>query len=121
MGYVSSEIFMSLLLSAADLFIHPTRADSFGLVLAESIACGTPAVTFDIGGCSDIIKNNVSGILITPFDVETFADKSIELLNNNEKLAALSESSREFAEKHFDLADIAKQHYELFTSIISKR
>lgn len=121
MGYVSSEIFMSLLLSAADLFIHPTRADSFGLVLAESIACGTPAVTFDIGGCSDIIKNNVSGILIKPFDVETFADKSIELLNNKEKLAALSESSREFAEQHFDLADIAKQHFELFTSIISKR
>jgi glycosyltransferase involved in cell wall biosynthesis len=120
-GYVTSEKFMPMLLSAADLFIYPTRADSFGLVLAESIACGTPAVTFDIGGCSDIIKNNVSGVLIKPFDVETFADKSLELLNNNKKLAALSESSREFAAAHFDLADIARQHFELFTSIIKKR
>lgn len=120
-GYVTSEKFMSLLFSAADLFIYPTRADSFGLVLAESIACGTPAVTFDIGGCSDIIKNNVSGILIKPFDVETFADKSIELLNKKKKLAALSESSRRFAEQNFDLKDIAKKHFELFTSIIKKR
>lgn len=120
-GYVTSEKFMSLLLSAADLFIYPTRADSFGLVLAESIACGTPAVTFDIGGCSDIIKNDVSGILIKPFDIETFSDKSIELLNNKKKLAALSESSRKFAEQHFDLENIAKQHFELFSSTIRKQ
>jgi glycosyltransferase involved in cell wall biosynthesis len=120
-GYVTSEKFMTILLSAADLFIYPTRADSFGLVLAESIACGTPAVTFDVGGCSDIIKDNISGVLIKPFDVETFTDKSLELLNNKEKLAALSASSREFAAAHFDLADIAKQHFELFTTIIKKR
>lgn len=117
-GYVTSEKFMTLLLSAADLFINPTRADSFGLVLAESIACGTPAVTFDVGGCRDVIRDDVNGSLITPFDTETFADKTIEILSDKEKLERLSDSSLKFAEAHFSIRDIAKKHYELFTSII---
>ncbi|MCP5048491.1 MAG: glycosyltransferase, partial [bacterium] len=120
-GYVTSERFMSMLLSAADLFIYPTRADSFGLVLAESIACGTPAVTFDIGGCGDIIKEGTSGVTVPPFHVDTFADKTLELLEDEDQLNALSTSSRRFATKHFDLADMAKAHYDHFQSIIKEK
>jgi len=38
---------MALYFSAVDIFLYPTLADSFGLVVAESIACGCPVVTFD--------------------------------------------------------------------------
>jgi glycosyltransferase involved in cell wall biosynthesis len=117
MGYINNEKLITILLSAADLFIYPTRADSLGLVLVEAIACGTPCITFDLGGCRDVIQNDVSGYLIEPFAVEKFANKTIEVLNNKEKLESLSKTSRKFAQQHFDIADMAKRYYDLFSSI----
>ncbi len=119
-GYVSSQVFMPILLSAADLFVYPTRADSFGLVLAETIACGTPAVTFAIGGCSDIIQDHISGVLVKPFDVDTFAKHTLRLLGNTRELNQLSCSARLFAEQTFGIETMAKTHYELFNAIIAK-
>lgn len=117
MGYIHNEKLVTILLSAADLFIYPTRADSLGLVLVESIACGTPCITFDLGGCTDVIQNEVSGYLIEPFDTKKFARQTIEILNNKKKLAILSQTSRKFAEENFNIKDMAKRYYELFSSL----
>jgi glycosyltransferase involved in cell wall biosynthesis len=118
MGYVNNEELISILLSAADLFIYPTRADSLGLVLVESIACGTPCITFAVGGCQDVIKNDVNGYLIEPFDTEAFAIKTVELLNQPEKREKLSAEARKFAQDHFDLKDMAAAYYRLFQQIL---
>ena len=53
--YVSSDRLKSIAFSAADLFIFPTRADNLPLVLQESMACGTPIVSFKIGGVPDLV------------------------------------------------------------------
>ena len=49
LGYVSSDRLKSIAYSAADLFIFPTHADNLPLVVQESMACGTPVVSFKIG------------------------------------------------------------------------
>lgn len=120
-GYVDSEQLVAVLLSAADLFIYPTRADTMPLVLMEAIACGTPCITFDIGGCGDIIRDDTGGYLIKPFDIETFADKTIEILSDNKKLEELSRTARQFAKEHFSLETMARAYHQLFSNIISKR
>jgi glycosyltransferase involved in cell wall biosynthesis len=120
-GYVSSQSFMPLLYSAADLMIYPTRADTFPLVLVESVASGTPAITFDIGGCGDIIRSNTSGVLVPSFDIDSFAAQTLQLLDNPAQLAQLSASARNFAEEHLDIAGMAKKHYELFTNITAAK
>lgn len=43
--------------NAADVFLYPTLADSFGLVVAESIACGCPVVTFQTWWVPEIVKH----------------------------------------------------------------
>jgi len=113
-GYVSSQQFMTQLLSAADLFIYPTKADTAPLVLMETIACGTPAVTFNIGGCSDMIRDEVSGIVVEPFEIDTFVTHTINLLKDENRLQKLSISARQLAENDFDIKDMANKHYELF-------
>ncbi len=117
MGYINSEKLIRILLSAADLFIYPTKADSLGLVLVESIACGTPCITFDVGGCGDVIKNGISGQLIAPFDTTAFAETTLQLLKDKDRLNALSLSARKWAEAHFSVKDMARKYYELFQSI----
>ena len=48
---------MALYFSAADIFLYPTLADSFGLVVAESLACWCPVITFNTWWVPEIITN----------------------------------------------------------------
>ncbi len=117
MGYIHEEL-VSVLLSASDLFIYPSRADSLGLVLVESIASGTPCITFSVGGCTDVIEDGVGGYRIDPFDTEAFAAKTVEMLKDREKLEKLSVTARQYARDHFDLKDMAAAYYRLFEQIL---
>lgn len=75
----------SVAYSAADLFISPTRADNFPLVLQESMACGTPMVSLNMGGGPNLVRPKITGYLAEPEDVNDFCNGIVELLENNEK------------------------------------
>jgi glycosyltransferase involved in cell wall biosynthesis len=47
----------------ADVFVFPSRTDTFGLVMAEAIACGTPVAAYPVRGPVDVVAHGVSGIL----------------------------------------------------------
>ena len=51
--------------TAADIFINPTREDTYPTVNCESIACGTPVISFSTGGCPETLKG---GGVITPLN-----------------------------------------------------
>ena len=115
--YIKDEKKLSELLSATDLYIYPTKADTLPNVLIEAIACGTPCITFDIGGCEDIIKNDVSGYLIPQSDLNLFCEKSIELLGDKEQLNILSHSCRQYAEKYFSIDLMANRYFKIFEEL----
>ena len=117
-GYVRSDILMATFLSASDLLIYPTRADNLPNVLIEAISCGTPCVTFDIGGSAEIIEDGISGSVIPPFDTEMFSSKAIEVLEDHGRQRFLSTNARESAETRFTLEQMCKNYYNLFRRTI---
>jgi glycosyltransferase involved in cell wall biosynthesis len=50
-------------LSSADVFVFPSRTDTFGLVLLEAMACGTPVAAYPVTGPIDVVKRGVTGVL----------------------------------------------------------
>ncbi|MBR5500051.1 MAG: glycosyltransferase [Clostridia bacterium] len=60
--------------SAADLFVNPTREENFPTVNIESLACGTPVLTFDTGGSSEIIDEH-SGAVVDENNVDSIEQK----------------------------------------------
>ncbi|RJX28612.1 MAG: glycosyltransferase family 1 protein [Desulfurivibrio sp.] len=50
-------------LAAADVFVFPSRTDTFGLVMLEALACGVPVAAFPVTGPKNIIRQGVTGIL----------------------------------------------------------
>jgi glycosyltransferase involved in cell wall biosynthesis len=48
--------------SAADVFVFPSRTDTFGLVILEALACGTPVAAFPVTGPKDVLTNTVGKI-----------------------------------------------------------
>ncbi|POS70004.1 glycosyl transferase group 1 [Diaporthe helianthi] len=71
--------------ASADLFLHCSVSETFGLVVLESFASGVPVVARDMGGPSDTVDDGVSGFLTPPDDLSAFVDKVI-LLANDKKL-----------------------------------
>ena len=47
----------------ADVFVFPSRTDTFGLVLAEAMACGTPVAAYPVRGPIDVVTDPVAGVL----------------------------------------------------------
>ncbi len=72
---------LAQLYSIADLFVNPTREDTFPTVNIESIACGTPVLTFKTGGSPEII-NELCGSIVDCDDVENLKKEIIRICEN---------------------------------------
>jgi glycosyltransferase involved in cell wall biosynthesis len=67
------------LLQASDLFLLATVGEAFGLVLAETMACGVPVVGSRAGAIPEVVKDGETGLLVHPRDPVALAD-GIEML-----------------------------------------
>jgi glycosyltransferase involved in cell wall biosynthesis len=117
-GYLSNEIDLAKLYSAADIVIVPSRQESFSQVSLEAISCGTPVVAFDYSGPRDIIKHKVNGYLANPYDPKDLA-KGIEwIFDSLSKSNQLCIKAREIAIEKFDIKKVAQSHIDLYNRIL---
>jgi len=94
LGYLDSDRLKSVAYSAADLFLFPTRADNLPLVLQESMACGTPMVSFKIGGVPDLVRPNLTGYLAKAENPQDFCRGVVQLLEDASLREKMSETCR---------------------------
>jgi len=72
--------------AAADIYVSPSREDSFGMPVAEAMACGLPVITSAFAGVSSLIHDGTDGfVLRDPHDVESLA-KLIRMLYEQPEL-----------------------------------
>ena len=71
-------------LLAGDLFVLPSKSESYGYVLHEAGLAGLPVIATDVGGIPDIIKNNQTGRLIKPDNVEELVKEINDFLNHGD-------------------------------------
>lgn len=72
-GSIGDPYQMAQLYNAADVMCVPSRQDNLPNTIAESLACCTPIVAFNIGGIPDMVEHQVNGYLAKPFDTEDFS------------------------------------------------
>ncbi|MBL1200344.1 MAG: glycosyltransferase [Nostoc sp. GBBB01] len=118
LGYVSSARLKVIAYSAADLFLFPTRADAFGLVAQEAAACGTPTVSFKVGGVPDIVRPGVTGYLAQPEDVQDFSNGILQLLEDENLRQSMSENCRQIAITEYPLELQAQRYIDLYTQVL---
>jgi glycosyltransferase involved in cell wall biosynthesis len=54
---------LARVVASADVFVFPSRTDTFGLVLLEAMACGVPVAAYPVTGPVDVVVNGVTGVL----------------------------------------------------------
>ena len=89
-------------MSMMDVLVHPTYREGFGKVIQEGMGMGLPIITTDIPGPSEVIENNISGILAEVKNSDDLAEK-MELIYNDENMRnSFAKEGRIRAEKYFD-------------------
>lgn len=89
------------LLNAADIVILPSRFETFGLVLAEGMSMGKPAVAFSVGGTPELIRDGKTGFLVEKNNEKELYEK-IKLLDTDRTLLSkLSQESIQWVHNHF--------------------
>lgn len=118
-GKISDDLLQACY-AAADLFVMPNipvkgDMEGFGIVLLEANRAGVPAISSDIEGMRDVIKQGVNGFRVPHSNADLFADKISETLSGD--LMALSASSKKYAIENFSWNSVAERYVDFLRSL----
>src|ERR1019366_9086782 len=102
------------LLTSADLYLLPTDRESFGLSALEALACGVPALAYDVGGIREVVKNGVTGALLPVGDVDGLAEFAVALFHDPARWSARSAAAAADARDRFSRDDIVARYERLY-------
>lgn len=118
-GFVDDERLLEYYLNS-DIFVFPSRRESFGLVLAEAMASSLPVISTTAGAIPEVVENGVTGILVPPEDPEKLASAVINLLDDSEKMKLMGLMGKERVEKYFTWNKVAIRAIDCYNEIVKK-
>jgi glycosyltransferase involved in cell wall biosynthesis len=118
MGYVTDNRWLSMIYSAADLFVIPSLQDNLPNTVLESMACGTPVLGFDVGGIPDMVRPGRTGHLVTVGDSVALHHAMTQLLNAPSVLRQMGDECRKVAMEEYSYELSAARHAALYESLV---
>lgn len=103
--------------TSADVFVSPALGgESFGIVLIEAMAAGTPVVASDIPGYRSVLRDGVHGLLVRPDDPRALADAIDTLLDHPARREAMGRDARRYVQA-FDWRAVTGRLREVYASV----
>jgi glycosyltransferase involved in cell wall biosynthesis len=115
-AYATSTVYVGL--SRIDREIN---AEGFGIAFVEAAASGVPAIAGDSGGVRSAVRDNETGIVVNPTNVEGITAAIRSLLRNADKRAAMGRAGRAAVESHYNWDRVARETREFTYNVIGER
>jgi glycosyltransferase involved in cell wall biosynthesis len=96
-------------LERADVFVHTSRWEGFGIVLLEAMLAGVPVVATRVSAVPEIVADGQTGVLVEAGDAEGVARELAGLLGDPERRRRLGEAGRERARTEFSVARMVER------------
>jgi glycosyltransferase involved in cell wall biosynthesis len=100
-----------------DILLMTSDNEGTPLTVMESSFAGVPCIGTDVGSMKEIVKNGVNGFLVEP-DIGLLADKIEELVRDIPILLRLKQTSKTYAQDHFNIRDYVVAHQNLYLSLV---
>jgi glycosyltransferase involved in cell wall biosynthesis len=88
-------------LTAADIFVLPSFAEGVPVVLMEAMGAELPVIATYVGGMTELVDDEVNGLLVRPFDTEQLTDAVRRLVEDPELRQRLGRAGRRTVLEHF--------------------
>ena len=110
------------ILASADVLLHPTRREAFGLVIIEAMAAGKPVVASTIGGIPEIVNAvGAGGVLLDDPSPEAFAGAVMRLAAMPDRGRAIGEMARAGARRCFSREAVVPQLERIYDELLATR
>lgn len=104
--------------SQADVFVNPSKVESFGMTTAEALSCGTPSIVYDTSACPEVV-DNLTGRVVPLGDVNALAKAVMEICSLPGR-EAMRQACRERAIRLFNRQDRYKEYLQLYNEVLQK-
>jgi glycosyltransferase involved in cell wall biosynthesis len=121
LGWVGNDRLLSMIYSAADLFVIPSSMENFAQTAVQALACGTPVIGSDVGGIPEIVRPGITGLLAPPHDATALGAAITALLNDPERRRQMSENCRQIALAEYSVELYAKRSLALYQTVIAQQ
>lgn len=106
------------LLRSADLFVFPSRGETFGLVVGEAMAASLPVVTTNVGGIPEVVGEPDAAVMLPVDDRTAFTCAVERLVQDPEERLALGARGRRSVEQHFGRAAFARDLEAIYRELV---
>jgi glycosyltransferase involved in cell wall biosynthesis len=121
LGRISHDRMLSIIYSAADVFVMPSLQESFGQTVTESMSCGTPVVGFNTGGIPDMVRPGITGYLAPVADAQALSEQIRKVLRETDNWPQLSANCRQIAAEEYSMETQAKAYLKHYEDIIGRK
>ena len=123
---ISNNIFLigwirdiSNILNSSDIFVMTSLWEGLPISTIEAMCCGLSPIVNDVDGQREIIKNEINGFLIKPYDIKSCEEKIILLTNDKKLREQMSLNAKNSIDYTFSIDYMIKQHEDLYLSLQS--
>jgi len=109
---------LTRLLAAGDIFVLPSLAEFFPLVVCEAMASAKPVIGTRVGGIPDQIKDGWNGYLVEPANEHQLAEKIRYLIDHPEERKRMGLNGRQFAEDELDWSRVSQLTLQLYQTMV---
>lgn len=107
------------ILCFSDLFLLPSRSESFGLAALEAMASGVPVISTNTGGLPEVNKQGFSGFLSNVNDVEDMSTNALKIISDLDNLEQFKQNAVKQAQQ-FDIHKIVPMYERVYQKALEK-
>lgn len=108
------------LIGSFDVFVLPSRYESFPITILEVMAASKPIVSTSVDGIPESVAEESTGLLVPPENPEALSQALIRLLKDNELRKQMGVSARARVEKNFTLKQMVENTQAIYREILQK-
>ena len=107
-------------LNQCSVFVHPAYAEGFGIVIPEAMMERKPIIVSNAGALPELIENNLSGLVIDPFDEVAWATGILKILNDSSLSTCLANNAEKDALEKYSVSEYVKNYNNLYSFLINE-
>ena len=104
-------------LFSADIFVMPSHFEGLSNSVLEAMACGIPVIATRVTGNTELVTDNVNGLLVEPRNTAHLTEALSYLIKNPDKCSELGRCAHESVKERYDLSMVAEKYINLYKDL----